>query len=246
MKLVRAGLRLFREVLGEIVYRHLNQVVRNAARPLTGIRDAKVLGKTLDTLCMHSDQSTQCAPLRQALQHEWRSKRDQLSSEVLKRTSARLLRVEQPIRRLPAARLEDLQIDVAVKRAYRKARKAFHASEQSHDDEHLHEWRKQVKYYFHQLQLLQHEGFRKFDAVIKRAHELADLLGDDHDLALLHQRILSDATHTHESSNAIGTLIKDLTRQRTKLQRKARRLGQKLYADKPKHVAERIRKQLKK
>jgi hypothetical protein len=63
---------------------------------------------------------------------------------------------------------------------------------------------------------------------------------------LLHQRILSDATHTHESSNAIGILIKDLTRQRTKLQRKARRLGQKLYADKPKHVAERIRKQLKK
>jgi CHAD domain-containing protein len=43
LKRVRAGLRLLREAMGEGRYRRENALIRDAARPLTELRDAKVL-----------------------------------------------------------------------------------------------------------------------------------------------------------------------------------------------------------
>src|SRR5205814_6211686 len=50
MKKVRASLRLLREALGSRTYGRENACVRDAARPLTEVRDAGVLVDTLDKL----------------------------------------------------------------------------------------------------------------------------------------------------------------------------------------------------
>src|SRR5580698_10039159 len=47
LKRARAALRLLRDCLGEPVYRRENSRLRDAARPLTPVRDAKVLFATL-------------------------------------------------------------------------------------------------------------------------------------------------------------------------------------------------------
>src|SRR5262245_8391530 len=72
MKRTRAGLRLLRVALGETSYRRLNRSVRDAARALTPIRDAKVLHDTLDDLVQHAGNSAQehHLPLRELLRHE--------------------------------------------------------------------------------------------------------------------------------------------------------------------------------
>src|SRR5262249_21269392 len=52
-KKVCAVLRLVRPVIGEAVFRAENACFRDAARPLTEVRDAKILVETLDGLTEH-------------------------------------------------------------------------------------------------------------------------------------------------------------------------------------------------
>ena len=49
-KRIRAALRLLRESVGSGVYRRENSMVRGAAKPLTAVRDAFILRKTLRKL----------------------------------------------------------------------------------------------------------------------------------------------------------------------------------------------------
>jgi CHAD domain-containing protein len=244
MKRTRAGLRLLREALGETTYRRLNRSVRDAARPLTPIRDAKVLHDALENVLQQGGRSSQERPpeVRQVLQQERRLTREKISDKDLKAIATRLREVKRHLQRLPASRLHHAHTDAALERAYRKAYKAFALASREPGNEHLHEWRKQVKYHYQQLEFVQPLKPKRLGATIRQAHRLADHLGDDHDLALLHEKI---ALHATEAQSSLGTaatdaLIKELKRLRAKLQRKAYRLGEKLYADKPKRVARQV------
>lgn len=82
MKRTRAGLRLLRDALGETAYRRLNRSARDPARPLTPIRDAKVLRDALANVLQRAGKSVKKggpSELRQALQQEPRLYRDKLS-----------------------------------------------------------------------------------------------------------------------------------------------------------------------
>lgn len=247
MKRMRAGLRLLREALGETAYRRLNRSVRDAARPLTPIRDAKALCDALDNLLQQAGKSAQKhsrSQLRQALQRERRLSREKLSKKDLNAIGTRLQEVKQHVQSLPDSRLDHAPTAAALRQAYKKARRAFALAEQEPGNEHLHEWRKQVKYHSHQLEFVQPLKPKRIGATIKQAHRLADHLGDDHDLALLHERIAQHAAQAQASSDTAVTdaLIAKLKDRRAKLQRKSYRLGKKLYADKPKQVAKRVGK----
>jgi CHAD domain-containing protein len=247
MKRTRAGLRLLREALGNAAYRRLNRSIRDAARPLTPARDAKVLLEALASVLRSAGESAQndlASKLRRALQEQRRASRDELSSESLNGGSTRLKEAAQALKILKSSRLDHARVDDALKRAYKKAYEAFALARREPSNECLHEWRKQVKYHFHQLEILQPLKPRRIGKTLKRAHRLADHLGDDHDLALLHEVITLHATQASSDTSAATALIKELKRRRVKLQRKSYRLGSKLYADKPKRAARRARKYL--
>src|SRR5260370_31890223 len=74
LKKVRANLRLLREELGLRAYQRENAWAREAARPLTGVRDAKVLLETLAELAEHFpgelDRRLLGRPRRGAGRHE--------------------------------------------------------------------------------------------------------------------------------------------------------------------------------
>src|SRR5215475_14207002 len=53
LKKVRAVLRLVRRAIGEATYRAENTCFRDTARPLTEVRDARILIETLDNLIEH-------------------------------------------------------------------------------------------------------------------------------------------------------------------------------------------------
>jgi CHAD domain-containing protein len=227
----------------------LNRSLRDAARPLTPLRDAKVLRDALDNVLHHAGKSVQkdgLSELRRALQQEHRSSRDKLSIKDLNAISTSLKEVKRHLQGLPDSRVDHIPIDAALKRAYKRAHRALALAEHDPSNEHLHEWRKQVKYHFHQLELVQSLEPKRIGAMIKRAHQLSDHLGDDHDLALLHEKIALHATQAQASSETVATdaLVKVLKRERTKLQRKSYRLGKKLYADKPKQIAKQVGKYL--
>ena len=72
-----------------------------------------------------------------------------------------------------------------LERTYRRGRRDFRAARTTPSVEALHEWRKRVKELWYHHTVLRELWAPVMQAVGNEAHELADRLGDDHDLAML-------------------------------------------------------------
>jgi CHAD domain-containing protein len=116
---------------------------------------------------------------------------------------------------------EVLSATVGVRRIFRGGRKAF-ANARSKDDQALHEWRKQARYLLNQLDILTAVFNVEFKKYRRCAKKLAEILGNDHDLAVLVSK-LRRKPHDEPSDT------KRLKRKRSQLQARAFRLGKKLY-----------------
>lgn len=117
----------------------------------------------------------------------------------------------------------------AMQRTYRQARVCYHAARDTHTDEQLHAWRRQVKYSAYQLEVIGSHAPAKVVRRLRRSAHLAKLLGRDHDLALLHTRI-EEADLDAACALCLTTAIR---RRRKKLRQRALRLGGRLYRTKP-------------
>ena len=63
LKRARAMLRLLREALGEATYKRENAAIRDAARPLSEVRDGRVLLDALSSLIKYYGKSAEALPL---------------------------------------------------------------------------------------------------------------------------------------------------------------------------------------
>src|SRR5207244_130714 len=72
-----------------------------------------------------------------------------------------------------------------LEQVYRRGRKALRAARRDPSVENLHELRKRAKDLWHAGQLLQECQPKRAKQLARRAHALSDLLGEDHDLAVL-------------------------------------------------------------
>jgi CHAD domain-containing protein len=237
LKKARATLRLLRDALGESTYKRENAAIRDAARPLGEVRDGRVLLDALDFLLNHYGAPASALPLS-GFKRVLNRRRTELRSNVLGR-SGQLRGARQALRQV-CSRSDSWRvgrrgwsvIGAGLKRTYSSARDAFKATRSSLTDEQLHEWRKQTKYFWHELQLLEPIWPGELGELADESHKLADLLGEDHDLAVLRERALGarQAFPTGASRRAFLALIE---RCRAGLQAKALALGQRLYEEKP-------------
>jgi CHAD domain-containing protein len=120
---------------------------------------------------------------------------------------------------------------------YRRGRKALAAARSGRTDASLHEWRKQAKYLHHQLQLLRPAWPGPLGNLVKELHELGDLLGDDHDLAVLRSKALANPSLRDGGERHV---ISRLDMRRVSLQHKALSVGEHLYRRKPKYFAKKL------
>jgi CHAD domain-containing protein len=224
LKRARATLRLLRPAIGEDLYRRENVTARDAARPLSAARDQDVLKETLDTLAKDFGGKTsgvQITPLRDA--HKLTAKRLTEINGALKRA----------ITRARAWQLEAEGWDciaTALRATYRRARRALRHAREDRATEDLHEWRKQTKYLWHQLQILTPLAAGPVGELADEFHHLSDYLGNEHDLAVLRERI---------GTSSVTALI---DQRRRELQDKALTLGERLYTDKSKAFVHRLQK----
>ena len=102
----------------------------------------------------------------------------------------------------------------------------------------LHEWRKQAKYLRYHLELLTPTWPEVVGKLAAEAKKLGDLLGDDHDLAVLRAMVVPSHARGHaEQDGFLGELI---DRQRERLQAKAIASGELLYRERPKEFVCRL------
>ena len=236
LKKARAMLRLLRSALGNAAYARENAAVRDAARPFSQIRDGKVLLDTLDKVVDRFGAPARAIPtetLRRSLRRErTRIRRDVVKAGALKTQRESLRKVHERASRWPVGEHGWSVVGEGFARVYGKGRKALAASEADRSPANLHEWRKQVKYLWHQLQALQPLWPGPIGELADQAHQLADYLGDDHDLSVLRGRVLENKD-CFPSPGLRGTLLALIDRLRTELRDKAMVLGRRLYEEKP-------------
>jgi CHAD domain-containing protein len=103
--------------------------------------------------------------------------------------------------------------------------------------ENLHEWRKRVKDLWYHLRLLKCVSPGIVGGQADEADKLSDLLGDDHDLAVLRETLRTGAGELAVDVDAVIALI---DHRREQLQAQALRIGERLYAESPKAFARRM------
>jgi CHAD domain-containing protein len=243
---VRALLRLVRDALHEKEFHRENKTLRDAARPLSEVRDSSALLEALQSLQKHYagavNQNT-FESAKKALRHRRARIRDRvlLKGKALARAAAEVRKVRN------RAEIWDLQgggswqvLQTGLHRAYKRAQSAMTNASRDSTDANLHEWRKRVKDLRYQLELLQPLWPEDMKATTGNAETLTDLLGDDHDLAVLRALLDSQLKEavTNETSETLKGLIDS---RRADLQHSAMSLGEKLFAESPGQFVEWIK-----
>ena len=237
LKKARAVLRLLRDALGEPTYKKENAALRDAARPLGDVRDGRVLVDALSSLVKYYGAPASALPLTR-FQRALNRRRTELRREVLDKPSQlrdarkKLRQIRSRSGQWRVGRHGWSVLGAGLKRTYSQGRDAFRMARTAPTSEHLHEWRKQTKYFWHQLQVFEPLWPGPLGKLVDETHKLTDFLGDDHDLAVLRERAVAarEEFPTAASHRALLALIE---RCREGLQEKALQLGQLLYEEKP-------------
>lgn len=245
LKKTRALLRLARPALGKRAYRAENDALRDAAMALSGTRDADVLVQTVERLAEHAAGRLPAdvfEQLRAALAAEAAGGGGDgaavpVFESVIEALRAAELRVESwP---LEGAGWDDVLEGLA--RAYARGRGAFAIARAEPTPESLHAWRKRAKDLWYHQRLLAPAWLAVLHAQAEEAHLLSELLGDDHDLAVLAERLADDAPPLPPAVDAQRPELRALVAHRSEeLRAAATRLGRRVYAEKPKAFSKRL------
>ena len=244
LKRLRASLRLGRDAMVDAAYRRENAAFRDMGKRLSAPRDARVLIETLDALRERfGDElpSDQIGLLRDRLEQSHKRavaklRRDRATLDGV-RSQLEEARVRSASWKYDTEGFEALR--PGLQRIYRRGRRSMRAVAAEPSDEHLHEWRKRSKDLWHALQIVRPAAPKRMKAHAKRAHRLSDLLGDDHDLAVLREHVAKTAFPAEEEATRTA-LLSVIDRRRGSLQREAFKLGARVYARRPKRVARSI------
>jgi CHAD domain-containing protein len=240
LKKVRAVLRLARKQLGKDLFKAEDRRYRDAGRLLSGTRDAEVKLETLATLRRQfSDGLPPEASKRwiQALEEE----RDEAAG-----TGGEAARQIDRARDLIAGGLDRVGdwplegdswrlLGPGLSKSYREGRRAMKRAQTKPSVENVHEWRKRAKDLWYQLRIVQEAWPELLRATVDQAHELSDLLGDHHDLALLDEDLAT--RRDIGEREAFRALIEQ---RQEELLARALALGRRLYAEKPKAFGRRL------
>ncbi len=258
LKRQRALLRLVRDEVGYGAYRNENVVLRDVGRLLAPARDAYAQIATLDKLrdaYAGTLQPAAFATTRAYLDEAYAAAHHRVFDDpavmvhvriTLGAARSRLAHWDPasaaaPDRPLAARAIGDGYdgIGAGLHRVYRRGRQAMHRAYEEGTEEAFHEWRKRVKYLRYQLEALEPIWPELLAAHAARLDDLGELLGDEHDLAVLGETVLHDDDATADQRER--TLLLALVhRSRLELQWQARPLGRALYAETPKQFVRRI------
>ncbi|WP_456269186.1 CHAD domain-containing protein [Kushneria sp. AK178] len=242
-KRVRAILRLARPALGKH-YARENRRFRDLARAVGGPRDEQVLIDTFDALMVaHKGRldRRQFTPTRQQLLGRHQRALAATALPEMAWIDAELVRAREAIDDWAPAIDRFKALRDGLTQTGARARQAMQRADGASDEACFHEWRKQVKYHRHHCELLVNVWKAPMKARAGEAHRLADLLGEEHDLAMLAQA-LSDPEAAAQGRDKTATLLEMIAERREGLQREALLLGRRLFAEKPEALGKRIKR----
>lgn len=241
LKKTRSLLRLSRRTIDRAERRRENAALRHAARMLSSARDAEVMLQAVDEL---SDRFAGQLPQKtfDAIRRRLEAERDPARQRLLE--SGLTDQVADELRSV-RARVEDWTLrrggwkalEPGLVRTYRRGRAGFERARREPEMANLHDWRKRTKDLWYHLRMLEGLSPGIVGGQAGEAHALADLLGDDHDLAVLRRTL---ETHAGELAVDLDAVFGLVDHRREQLQAEAMIAGERLYAERPKAFAVRL------
>ncbi|HEY4778051.1 MAG TPA: CHAD domain-containing protein [Solirubrobacterales bacterium] len=240
LKKLRALLRLVRDELGKKTFGAEDRRYRDAGRLLSGSRDAEVKLETLLELRRGFEE------LPPGPAGRWEgmlgSEREEMAAAVREETGGKIAEVTATIEAgLEAIRQWPLRTDSwsllgpGLARAYRDGRQAMKRALAEPSAENVHEWRKRAKDLWYQLRIVEEAWPELLGATVGQAHELTDLLGGHHDLAVLVEDLRSRVDLGDR-----GPFETAIAERQEELLDAAFGIGRRLYAEKPKAFRRRL------
>ena len=244
LKRARALLSLLRPVLNGDDHRFCKGRLIDAGRALADLRDERVLQQTLRRMWRLAGLPPSSPTLRR-LDREF-GKADSVPDDERRVTCAGIA-----ARNIGAARhclgstsllsTSTSPLGERLRKIYRRGRRQFRSLGPSSPSSEWHEWRKLVKQYEYILEVPGPGLSGPIDTAVRTAHALAHRLGEDHDLAMLLDRLRASGAGTRPPAR----LLEAIEDRRQGLQRRALKFGAALYADPPREIERRLRSALR-
>ena len=242
-KKIRALLRLVRKDTGEEAYKEANIAFRDAGRKLSAVRDSLVLYEMVKELgerrreLFANEGFVALGPILKArhgrLLQEFR-KEQQGREQVM----ATLDEMQASIDALPVGSKDFGAFYGGVKKVYKRGRKAATTARNEPSTEKLHDWRKRTKYLYYIMGYLRYLWPGELKAFEATLGELADLLGADHDLAVLCHTLEKEPALQHpEKQQLLSGLI---SRERLGKQEQLWPLAHRLFKETPGQITNRL------
>jgi CHAD domain-containing protein len=243
-KKIRAVLRLVRDEIGKDVFKQENVFFRDIGRRLAPVRESAVLVQTFDRLCERV--TDQLAPdAFGGVRDELVTKHRSVSRQILEDESglaeivASLQTARQRVADWPLVHNDFSALFGGLQRIYRRGRSGLAEAYLSSNPENFHEWRKWVKYLWYHVRILKALWPNQFIPLANELSDLADWLGDNHDLAELHLVVLECPGMFHNEAE-LPLLLDLIDDWRRELEALACLPGRRIYVEKPGAFVNRI------
>jgi CHAD domain-containing protein len=202
IKRLRAHIRLAADSLGVKKARRRTKALGEIAKLLSARRDQTVMLETIGKLANEfPDGEAALAPFKAILVARAENEPDRLEPDTAARARDRLIQEAKKIANLGFKKHGFAALAGGLEASYRRARKGMRYAYEEPTDENFHELRKAVQWHWRQMALLGRAWPDEFAVRVNAARELSQLLGDDHDLAVLVAAV-SAADLTDEQKDA--------------------------------------------
>ena len=227
LKRLRALLRSLRVAFPKKLFRAENRHIAATCRRISPLRDVHVQLRTLGKL------KAAASPAGDHIRRQLLRQQSSFIRRIpaLRKTVRALLDVSRqslaswPLRKATA---EDLAS--GLKRIYKQGREAFKAARKSPTPGHLHAWRKKTKSLGYGLEMIKNLGSGELSKMIRSSDILTEALGDDQDLFMVLRAL--DKEHRSNPASDFDRLANRISLKRAKRQKRAFKLGEKVYGEK--------------
>jgi CHAD domain-containing protein len=242
MKRLRALLRLIKPALDKKTFRANEDQLKEIGRSLSGARDIQAMLECIVRLEAAEPEAAQ-EPVGIALKRQLEILQADAERPLPGKSGTGLRKQLRLVRKAFAGfKIEADGADIiftSIRKDYAAARDAFHHAYEADRDEAFHEWRKLVQRHWRQLLLIEAGWPSMIRPHIDTVHELADVLGDEHDLYMLAERI-GNAETPLGSRKQINAYLALCRKRQDMLRVRAKLLGERLFHEKPASIAARL------
>lgn len=248
IKRTRTLLRLLAGELGAKRRKREDRILRECARSLAAARDSEVMLTRLDAIVDRHPRrlagKSSIAMLRLRLLAEREvARRDAGRTSAAREEALEQLRLaRERARGWPLGEGDFELVAGDVKAIYRDGRRSFRVARRSTATATVHDWRKRVKDLRYAAEMLTPEDpksakdLKYMRRLARRADRLAELLGEEHDLALLAARVRERREVFAAHKRTRRTLLRKIERRREDLREEALELGERLYGPSAKEL----------